>query len=146
MVNLPTGSSDLILILGCMASNLLVRELFSLCILVLYGELLPSSFLVKPPPPPPFRALWISLPQWSLLSPSSGAGEGLYRGFTVCMYSTPCIVLYILVYTLFTPIYTILQLQWQLVYTLALLRHARKVLPKSPCITLYNTMVLPLFD
>ena len=52
MVNLPTGSSDLILILGCMASNLLVLELFSLCILVLYGEPLPSSFLVKPPPPP----------------------------------------------------------------------------------------------
>ena len=29
---------------------------------------------------------------------------------------------------------------------LALLRCARKVLPKSTCITLYNTIVLPLFD
>ena len=29
---------------------------------------------------------------------------------------------------------------------LALLRRARKVLPKSSCITLYNTIVLPLFD
>ena len=29
---------------------------------------------------------------------------------------------------------------------LALLRGARKVLPKSSCITLYNTIVLPLFD
>ena len=29
---------------------------------------------------------------------------------------------------------------------LALLRRARKVLPKSACVTLYNTMVLPLFD
>ena len=28
----------------------------------------------------------------------------------------------------------------------ALLRRARKVLPQSACITLYNTMVLPLFD
>ena len=29
---------------------------------------------------------------------------------------------------------------------LALFRRARKVLPKSACVTLYNTMVLPLFD
>ena len=29
---------------------------------------------------------------------------------------------------------------------LALLRRARKVLPKSSCITLYKTIVLPLFD
>ena len=29
---------------------------------------------------------------------------------------------------------------------LALMRRARKVLPKSTCITLYNTIVLPLFD
>ena len=29
---------------------------------------------------------------------------------------------------------------------LALLRRARKVLPKSSCFTLYNTIVLPLFD
>ena len=29
---------------------------------------------------------------------------------------------------------------------LALLRRARKVLPKSTCITLYNAIVLPLFD
>ena len=29
---------------------------------------------------------------------------------------------------------------------LALLRHTRKVLPKSAFVTLYNTMVLPLFD
>ena len=29
---------------------------------------------------------------------------------------------------------------------LALLRRARKVLPKSTCFTLYNTIVLPLFD
>ena len=29
---------------------------------------------------------------------------------------------------------------------LALLRRARKVLPKSTCITLYNTMFLPIFD
>ena len=29
---------------------------------------------------------------------------------------------------------------------LALLRRARKVLPKSACVTLYNTMLLPLFD
>ena len=29
---------------------------------------------------------------------------------------------------------------------LALLRRVRKVLPKSTCITLYNAMVLPLFD
>ena len=58
------------------------------------------------------------------------------------MYSTPCIVLDTLVYTLFTPIYTILQL----VYTLALLHRARKFLTTSTCITLYNTMVLPLFD
>ena len=28
----------------------------------------------------------------------------------------------------------------------ALLSCARKVLPKSTCITLYNTIVLPLFD
>ena len=28
----------------------------------------------------------------------------------------------------------------------ALLRRARKVLPQSACITLYNTMVVPLFD
>ena len=31
-------------------------------------------------------------------------------------------------------------------FRLALLRRARKVLPKSTCITLYNTIVLPLFD
>ena len=29
---------------------------------------------------------------------------------------------------------------------LAVLRRARKALPKSACVTLYNTMVLPLFD
>ena len=29
---------------------------------------------------------------------------------------------------------------------LALLRRARKVLPKSTCITLYNAIVLPIFD
>ena len=29
---------------------------------------------------------------------------------------------------------------------LALLRRARKKLPKSTCLTLYNTMVLPLCD
>ena len=29
---------------------------------------------------------------------------------------------------------------------LALMRRARKVLPKSTCITLYNAIVLPLFD
>ena len=46
MVYLPTGSSDLILILDCMTSSLLLLELFLLvCILVLYGELIPSSFL-----------------------------------------------------------------------------------------------------
>ena len=31
-------------------------------------------------------------------------------------------------------------------FRLAILRHAQKVLPKSSCLTLYNTMVLPLFD
>ena len=29
---------------------------------------------------------------------------------------------------------------------LGILRRARKVLPKSTCVTLYNTMVLPMFD
>ena len=41
MVYLPTGSSDLILILGCMTFNFLF-----------YGELIPSSSvdLISPPP------------------------------------------------------------------------------------------------
>ena len=46
MVYSPTGSFDLILTLGCMLLQLLVLELFHFVFLiVIYGELIPSSLL-----------------------------------------------------------------------------------------------------
>ena len=52
MVYSPAERTDLFLILGCMTSNFLTSA-FPLCILVLYGELIPLSLLNKIRPPPP---------------------------------------------------------------------------------------------
>ena len=53
MVYLPAGSSDLILILGCMTSNLLVLELLHFVFWFFNGrsDTIVVSELNKPPPP-----------------------------------------------------------------------------------------------
>ena len=77
MVYLPPGSSDLILILGCVTSNFLYLSFSTLYSSSLWGtDIIVCSKLNKPPvsvkAPPPQMGL-------KLISP----GGGVNRGFTV---------------------------------------------------------------
>jgi len=80
MVYLATGSSDLILILGCMTSNLLALELFHILYssslwrtdTIIFSKLNKPTVSIKPPSPPPSNELEIKQ-----------ASGRLKRGFTV---------------------------------------------------------------
>ena len=78
MVYSPAESTDLFLIIGCMTSNFLTWA-FPLCILVLYGELIPLSLLNKIRPP---SLKYASLKCFEINKSREWGWGGLNRGFT----------------------------------------------------------------